>query len=208
MKTKTVIVALISLACVLISVPTFADNTSDTSGKFGFFGDYPAITGKTVVSKKSLPDNSSIDYSDKYTLDKLVIGEKYKAESSALDKSTGKMTDFSGEITFVATDTVMSVDVPVKGKTHNMGGHTIVTFEQLTDLGDAPARKGQVVSISRDENDKDETLYVESKGGGALKTAVDTGGFNKTPILTSGLAIAFGFLGGLSYILWRRKVGR
>lgn len=208
MKTKIIIGAFISLLYLSASVTAFADSGSDTQGKFGFFGDYPTITGKTVVSTKTLPDNSSIDYSDKYTLQELVVGEKYKAESSAIDKTTGEMTNFSGETTFVATNSSMSVNVPVRGKTHNMGGHTIVTFERLTDLGDAPARKGQVVLVNNDENDKDETLYVESKGGGALKTAVDTGGFNKTPLLIGGLAIAFSFLGGLSYMLWKRKGGR
>jgi hypothetical protein len=100
---------------------------------------------------------------DTVTYSNLVKGETYKVTGTLMDKETGKAVqrdgkDGTAEAEFTAEKADGSVDVTFHFNTADLDGHSLVVFEEMTDV-----KSGAVIAEHKNIEDKDQTVQVEKK---------------------------------------------
>lgn len=175
-------------------------------------------SGNTQVEQKVVNPTKDAAYTDDYLAKNLTVGATYTVKVPNLwDASSQKLISVTGSITFKATAKEMTVKVPVKFDASSLGGHDLVTFEDLY-LQDATTKEQVLVYQMHDKNAASETVHVNlptntpsvprNITNSTVNALADTGlSFGRS--LFIGLSLMTGALiGGL--VLWvrRRKVER
>lgn len=118
------------------------------------------LLGSTQVEQKVIAPVKNATYTDDYLAKNLTVGQTYTVKVPNLwDKTAGKLIPVSGEVTFTAAASSQTVKVPVKFDASQLGGHDIVTFEDLY-LNDTTTKQQVLVYQMHDKNAASETVHV------------------------------------------------
>lgn len=207
-------VSLLLLPLLFTSIAVSADDSTTTNGKSGFLGDYPEITQVTnIIENKIIDPQHGQSFVDENKIENLVKGENYRLVSRVYNKTNDKFEEqFTKNTEFKADNEDMTLNIKLQGSAENLDGDTLVVHQTLIDAGPQKVRKGQVVSVSNDNNDEKEMVYVRSEGRGGItpapiKTkATDTSGRHSAGLYLS-ITSAFGALFLGLYLLRLKKKG-
>lgn len=100
------------------------------------------------------PSSSSITLVDTVMLNYLVVGETYRVSGSLVDAASGEDIGVSGETTFVATSSSMSVEVTFNNVSTTVANRNLVCFETLYDSSD------NILGTHNDRNSLDQTISI------------------------------------------------
>lgn len=137
----------------IVSETNYKDNTDQTLtiGK---------VTGSTQVEQKTIAPDVKATYTDDYQVSNLTVGQSYTVKVPNLyDKTTGKEVPATGELTFTATASQMTVKIPITLDASHLAGHDLVTFEDLY-LNDNTTKKQMLVYQMNDKNAASEIVHV------------------------------------------------
>ncbi|QQC74085.1 VaFE repeat-containing surface-anchored protein [Lactococcus garvieae] len=113
--------------------------------------------GHTEVQSKEI-STTTTTVTDKFFYEGLVKGDTYTVKiSQACDHDLKKVIDVDGSLTFKATDTKGTVDVPVKVDAKKYAGHKITFYE---DAWHGKTPKDTPIISHRDKDDEKETFSV------------------------------------------------
>ncbi|USI64624.1 VaFE repeat-containing surface-anchored protein [Lactococcus petauri] len=113
--------------------------------------------GHTEVQDKEISATTTT-VTDKFFYEGLVKGDTYTVKiSQAYDHDLKKVIDVDGSLTFKATDTKGTVDVPVKVDAKKYAGHKITFYE---DAWHGKTPKGTPIISHHDKDDEKETFSV------------------------------------------------
>jgi hypothetical protein len=117
--------------------------------------------GHTEVQSKALEVGKDTIL-DKFFYEGLVKGNTYTVEiKQAYDHDLKKVIPVEGRLTFKATDTSGTVDVPVKVDGKKYAGHKITFYEDAY-LGEQPSEKDTPIISRHDKDDEKETFTVKA----------------------------------------------
>jgi hypothetical protein len=113
--------------------------------------------GHTEVQNKEI-STTTTTVTDKFFYEGLVKGDAYTVKiSQAYDHDLKKVIDVDGSLTFKATDTKGTVDVPVKVNVKKYAGHKITFYE---DAWHGKTPKDTPIISHHDKDDEKETFSV------------------------------------------------
>lgn len=117
-------------------------------------------SGHTQVVQKTIEPNTSVTYEDDYVATHLTIGQTYQIKVPGLwDKTLEQVISATGELNFKATASDMTLKVPVQLDASKLGGHDLVTFEDLY-LQDQATKQNLMVAALHDKAAVSETIHV------------------------------------------------
>ena len=112
--------------------------------------------GHTQVATNEIEPKLNQTFPDNYYAKGLTVGETYTVKViSAWDNQAKKEVPAKGELTFKATATSMTVQVPVTIDASDLAGHDVTLLEELHDYS------GNLIISNKDKNDKKETVHVK-----------------------------------------------
>lgn len=112
--------------------------------------------GHTQVATNEIEPKPNQTFPDNYYAKGLTVGETYTVKViSAWDNQAKKEVPAKGELTFKATATSMTVQVPVTIDASDLAGHDVTLLEELHDYS------GNLIISNKDKNDKKETVHVK-----------------------------------------------
>ncbi|WP_353891899.1 VaFE repeat-containing surface-anchored protein [Lactococcus lactis subsp. lactis] len=112
--------------------------------------------GHTQVAINEIEPKADQHFNDAYYAKGLTVGETYTVKViSAWDNQAKKEVPAKGELTFKATATSMTVQVPVTIDASNLAGHDVTLLEELHDYS------GNLIISNKDKTDKKETVHVK-----------------------------------------------
>jgi hypothetical protein len=112
---------------------------------------------------KEVEEGSEVTIIDTVSYSNLTVGETYHVTGTLMDKENGKSVqkdgkDVTAEAEFTAEKAEGTVDVEFTFNTTDLGGHSVVVFEEMTDV-----KTGAVIAEHKDLEDKDQTITVKQK---------------------------------------------
>ncbi len=112
---------------------------------------------------KEVEEGSEVTIIDTVSYSNLTVGETYHVTGTLMDKENGKAIqkdgkDVTAEAEFTAEKAEGTVDVEFTFNTTDLGGHSVVVFEEMTDV-----KTGAVIAEHKDLEDKDQTITVKQK---------------------------------------------
>ncbi|MBK5077303.1 VaFE repeat-containing surface-anchored protein [Lactococcus lactis] len=112
--------------------------------------------GHTQVATNEIEPKADQHFNDAYYAKGLTVGETYTVKViSAWDNKAKKEVPAKGELTFKATATSMTVQVPVTIDASDLAGHDVTLLEELHDYS------GNLIISNKDKTDKKETVHVK-----------------------------------------------
>lgn len=171
--------------------------------------------GHTQVATNEIEPKPNQTFPDNYYAKGLTIGETYTVKViSAWDNQAKKEVPAKGELTFKATATSMTVQVPVTIDASDLAGHDVTLLEELHDYS------GNLNVSNKDKNDKKETVHVKdvtptpssSKPTTPSTTPATpkavlptTGSSTGDALMYGGMAVLLFALGGTVYYMKKKK---
>jgi len=112
---------------------------------------------------QEVEEGSDVTIIDTVSYSNLTVGETYHVTGTLMDKETGKAIqkdgkDLTAEAEFTAEKAEGSIDVEFTFNTADLGGHSVVVFEEMTSV-----KTGAVIAEHKDLEDKDQTITVKEK---------------------------------------------
>ncbi|WDA68467.1 VaFE repeat-containing surface-anchored protein [Lactococcus lactis] len=171
--------------------------------------------GHTQVATNEIEPKPNQTFPDNYYAKGLTVGETYTVKViSAWDNQAKKEVPAKGELTFKATATSMTVQVPVTIDASDLAGHDVTLLEELHDYS------GNLIISNKDKNDKKETVHVKdvtptpssskpttpSTTPATPKASLPTTGSSTgDALMYGGMAVLLVALGGTVYYMKKKK---